>query len=291
VAILSAGVVAPIYAQWTWNPAPLNAINMDVQRQGIMAQVANHSNKVARERGPGHSDTVSVAPTNGVSPEKLRYKPSSIRRKANYAGFVAQSRRADPAGADALAATLATDPIARLEPLLARYGLTTSNVADAYAVYWEEAWEAVHGVDGPDTREAAQAIKRQAAEAILTTPEFARATDAQKQELADSLLVQAVLIGAAKHQAGGDRGKLRQIADAVRQGAKGMGLDLDAMTLTEAGFVPAKKTGAADPAPGAPREALAATGDETPGYGLLAAGGGAGLGAAFLIGKGMGRRE
>jgi hypothetical protein len=230
--------------------------------------------------------------TNSTSSAEsmLRYSPSDARRQANYARFVEQSGRSDPDGAKSLAATLGTDPIAQMGPGLAKYGLTIGDVADAYTVYWVEAWQAVHGTSPHDSREAAQAIKRQAAAALLATPEFAGATDAQKQELADSLLVQAVLIGAAKHQAGGDKIKLRQIADSVRQGAKGMGLDLDAMTLTEQGFVPAKKTGAADPAPGAAREALAATGDGKSDYGLLAVAGGAGLGAAFLIGKAMERR-
>ena len=49
---------------------------------------------------------------------------------------------------------------------------------------------------------------------------------------------------------------------------------------------------AADPAPGAEPGPLAATSeaDSPPSYGFLAAAGGAGLGAAFLIGKAMGRK-
>ncbi len=134
-----------------------------------------------------------------------------------------------------------------MAPELAKFGLRTDNLADAYTVYWVEAWQAAHGRSDEGSRAQAQAVKAQAARALLATPEVARATDAQKQELADALLVQALLIGAAKNQAGGDPAKLRAVGQAVRQGAKASGLDLDAMTLTEDGFVPAgKKVGALD---------------------------------------------
>lgn len=177
------------------------------------------------------------APTRFVS---LTFAPSQARRKANYARFVAQSRSVDPAGAAGLAETLKSDPIAQMAPELARDGLRTDNVADAYTVYWVEAWETVHGVTGETSRGTAEAVQRQASAALLATPEFANATDAQKQEFADALLVQALLIGAAREQAGGDAAKLREIANAVRQGARASGLDLDAMMLTEDGFVPAE---------------------------------------------------
>ena len=214
------------------------------------------------------------------------------RRQANYAGFVERSRRVDPAGADGLAETLRNDPVAMMKPELAKFGLRTDNVADAYAVYWVEAWQAVHGASGASSRATAQAVREQAARAISATPEFASATAAQKQEFAESYLVQALLVGAAKEQAGGDRAKLRQVSAAVEKGARAAGFDLRAVTLTEDGFAPAKRTGAADPAPGAEPQALAATGDagSRPGYGFLAAAGGAGLGAAFLVGKAMGRK-
>jgi hypothetical protein len=151
------------------------------------------------------------------------------------------------------------------------------------------AWQAAHGDASTPSRGKAQAVRAQASDALAATPEFARADDAAKQEYAEALLVQAALIDEMMSQYGSDPAVAPKLAASVRQGARASGLDLDAMTLTEAGFIPAKKTGAA-PAPGAPREALAATGDGKPGFGLLAAAGGAGLGAAFLIGKAMGRR-
>lgn len=240
----------------------------------------------------------SASPNNFVpqqanaSKVDLNFKVSPSRRRSNYARFVEKSRRADSAGAANLEATLRSDPIAAMTAQLASYGLRTDNVADAYSVYWVEAWQAVHGVTGDSSRTTAQAVREQAANAIRTTPEFAGATDAQKQEFADALLIQALLVGAAREQAQGDRAQLAKVAAAVEQGARATGLDLRAMTLTEAGFVAAKKTGAADPTTGATTKALAANDDAglQPGYGFLTAAGGAGVSAAFLMGKTLGRK-
>lgn len=75
----------------------------------------------------------------------------------------------------------------------------------------------------------------QAARALAASG-LAGAGGAAKQELAESLLLQTVLIEAAVEQAQGDPRRLRDVGAAVNTGAKGMGLDLTRMNLTEAGF-------------------------------------------------------
>ena len=58
--------------------------------------------------------------------------------------------------------------------------------------------------------------------------------------MAESLLIHAALIIAAQEAAADDPALVNQLADAVRQGAKASGLDLDAIRLTATGFVPVK---------------------------------------------------
>lgn len=216
------------------------------------------------------------------------FNPSASRRSANLARFVQQSRKVDPQRAAAMERLFrGTDVIAAMGQALAPVGLRTDDVADAYAVWWMSAWQLAHGDASAPDRATAQAVRAQAADALAVTPEFVSADDAAKQELAEAMLVQAALIDGMMEEYGRDPAMDSKVASSVRQGAKAFGLDLDATMLTKAGFVPAKKTGAANPAPGAAREALAASGDRKPGYGLLAVAGGAGLGAAFLIGKAM----
>lgn len=207
-------------------------MNEMMLEQNLKAATANDDDADARSL-----DVSSLS--SAKSSVQLDFTPSMQRRRANYASFVERTRRVDPAGAAGLEANLKRDPIALAEPELAKVGLRVDNVADAYAVYWVEAWQAVHGVNGASSRATAQAVRAQAARAISATPEFASATAAQKQEFAESYLVQAVMVGAAKEQAAGDPAKLAQVSAAVEKGARAAGLDLRAMTLTEEGFRPA----------------------------------------------------
>ena len=130
---------------------------------------------------------------------------------------------------------------------------------------------------------------------------------AQKQEMAEAMLIQAALIDSSAQVYADDDNLKQQLATAVKKGAKASGLDLDAMTLTEGGFVSVKgrKTGdASDAAKGAnPASAPtavaandAATGpdndttSDTGKWALIAAAGGAGLAGVFLFGKAMGKK-
>jgi hypothetical protein len=227
------------------------------------------------------------------------YIASIPRRRANFSQFVEKSRKVDPAGSAKLQQLLgSTDVIAALGGELQRYGLRTDNVADAYAVYWVQAWQAVNGDTSDPDRATMQAVKRQSANAIASTPEFASASDATKQEMAEAMMVQAMLISASVDTYKDDPNMMRQLGAAVRKGAKASSIDLDSMTLTDEGFVPSGRTGAANPAPSEPEQALAANtapapkaaNDTSPPYVLLAATGGAGIGGVFLLGKMMGRR-
>ena len=171
----------------------------------------------------------------------LKFAPSASRKSRNLAQFVEKSREADPQGAAQMERLFAsTDVIGEIGKGIAPYGLKTNNVADAYAVYWMTAWQVAHGDTSDFTRSQSQAVKQQAANALLATPEFVSATDAVKQEMAEAYLVQAALIQASVDVAQTDRTIAKGLPSAVRKGAKASGLDLDAMTLTDEGFVPAQ---------------------------------------------------
>lgn len=175
-----------------------------------------------------------------ANPAALGYIPDLKVRQHNLAGFVKRTRVQSPENADQMARLFAsTDIFAAFEQGLAPTGLRIDNVADAYAVYWIAAWEAAHGITGSQTSRAqAQGVKAQVSRALLSTPDFTVASASQKQELAEALLVQAALISASA-EAAANASQRASFGKAVRQGAKAMGLDLDAMVLSEAGFVSA----------------------------------------------------
>ena len=81
-----------------------------------------------------------------------------------------------------------------------------------------------------------QAVKRQATDALLAAAGVTAMTEAQKQEFAESLLVQAMLIDASVDMAREQPALMPQLKLAVAKGARRSGLDLSAMTLTPQGF-------------------------------------------------------
>jgi hypothetical protein len=250
----------------------------------------------ARDRTIGQQTTASAVNRsfNG------NFSSSKARTRTNLARFVEKSRTSDPAGAAKMAQLFAsTDIIGMIDQKMQQtYGMRANNVADAYAVWWVSAWMGSKGRSDDATPGQMAMVKRQASNALAATSEFVSATDSGKQELSEAMLVQAAMIGDTIDTYKSDPAMLAKARAAIAKGAREMGLDLNSMTLTDEGFVPARKTGAADPAPGTPEQALAANtapaaaaaNDTSPPYLLLAAAGGAGIGGVFLFGKMMGRR-
>lgn len=229
LALIAVFIANPIFAQsWSWNPAPSNAILMDVQRAGMMSSIRSQNNE---------TDSDEAA----ESPAELSYTFSADQMRSNLQNFVNKTRAQDPVGAAQMEQLFGSvDVIGEIGKVMSQFGLSKDNAADAYAVYWVSAWQA--SVGDMSTKPAAtyKLVAAQAALGLLQSPEFAKANDAQKQEMAEALLVQAALIDAHKESAAGNPEQLKAVANAVRQGAKASGLDLDKMTLTEEGFAPAK---------------------------------------------------
>lgn len=167
----------------------------------------------------------------------LVYAPTVTRTRTNIASFAAKSRAVDPQGAGAMEKLFATsDIMGQLEAGIRPLGLTRTNMADAYALWWVVAWKATQGRNEDPPRSQMQAVKRQATDALLAAPDVATMTDAQKQEFAESLLVQAMLIDASVDMAREQPALMAPLKAAVAKGAKASGLDLAAMTLTPQGF-------------------------------------------------------
>lgn len=174
-------------------------------------------------------------------PQALRFVPSKPRRQQNLAAFVEKTRRVDPENADALARLFASgDVIEQVGPMIRPLGLRIDDLADAHALWWIAAWNATQGSNATPSRDTARAVREQSARALAATPGIVSAGDAGKQEFAEALLVQVMFIDAAVEHNKASPSQLRALAAAVRQGAGRMGLDLSAMRLTDAGFVPAR---------------------------------------------------
>ncbi|RZF65150.1 hypothetical protein EWE75_07205 [Sphingomonas populi] len=171
----------------------------------------------------------------------LSFRPDPAVRKANYAQFIAKTRAVDPQGASQLEHLLATtDVMAEAQKWMGRYGMHTTDVADALAVYLATAWYTIRADTSDPTPGQLRGLRNQLARAIGATPEFASASDAMKQQLSEANLIQALILSSVAEQAKKNPELRPKVAEAVAQGARNSyGFDLRGMALTDHGLVPA----------------------------------------------------
>ncbi len=200
--------------------------------------IRDELNRSTPDDASGESGFVSKANDVAI----LSYAPSKSRTRTNLQSFVNKTKANDPAGAEQMEQLFASsDVIGTIGLAMNNIGLNRNNAADAFTVYWISAWKASVGDKSTASPAAYQAASAQAARGLSSSAEFARASDAQKQEMAEALMIQAALIDAHMEAAAADPAQMKALSKAVKQGARASGLDLDSMTLTENGFVPAKE--------------------------------------------------
>jgi hypothetical protein len=269
-----------VYAQYipTFQPA------MDIGVAGslYLGDEGTVSDLIREPRSSSRNNFERVAPSFSSA-----YIPQKNRTQANLQNFIEKIRPADPSGAQQLEQLFAsTDIIGAIGSIMQGVGLDKNNAADAFAVYWVSAWQASSGELQTASGATYRAVAAQSARLLSVTSVFADANDAQKQEMAEALMVQAAVIDSHKDAVGGDSAKMKALSKAVIEGASASGLELDKMTLTEEGFVPRKGRKGADASDlvRGDRALASAESDNTLTYGIM---GVVGLGAAFMIGKGM----
>jgi hypothetical protein len=280
----------PIAAQnWTYNPAASQAIMADVQHQALMSSMKSSASN-ARTSEQENSATAALA-----------YTPSKSRTHANLQALSKRLAASDPATAQQAEQLFANnDVIGAVQDVMDQFGLERNNVAHAYAVYWVVYWGLANKVSDAPSTAAMQAVAAQAERGFAANAEFAAMDNAQKQATAEELMALTAIMDATSEQAKSDPALADQIARASLEGSRKSGLDLDKMTLTENGFVPEKprkRSDAADVVAGE-EKALASFapaapspgGDASLNYAAIAGAAGAGLGAAFLIGKAMAKK-
>ncbi len=265
---------------------------MIVGRMNDIAMQETVRDKSPRKQGAPIQSTKAMAPT--------KFAPVKSRTKQNLAAVVIHMRKTDPAAAAQMEQLFAsTDIIGAVGGVMDRYGLQRNNVAHAYALYWVAYWALANNQHEAPSANAIRAVAAQAELGFSGNAQFASMNDAQKQAAAEELMALAAILDATSEQAKTDPALAAQAAKASIEGSRKSGLDLDKMTLTDNGFVPAKarkRSDASDAVPGEERAMAAndAGGDggdgAGPNYALIAGAAGAGLGLAFLLGKAMGKK-
>ncbi len=219
--------VTPANAQPLFNFITRTTIPIVIQCPGC-----NNANRGKRPSIPAQKTVSSVG-------ARLSYRPSTAVHERTVAQIIANTRAQDPASAQKIAQILSSrNIVAKVHQDMPRLGLQPNNVADAYALYWTSAWQGTRGLNDDLPKSQMIAVRSQAAEALLKIPQFRSATDAQKQEMTEIMIIQAALILISIEEAKSDPALLAQTQKAISQGAKNFGLDLEKMTLTTQGFRP-----------------------------------------------------
>jgi hypothetical protein len=189
----------------------------------------------ARTQAPRPAAPAASPPLPASSPFSYVRNPA-ITRKVER-DFAAAFGAAMPGGDVQLAQAFSqTDWMGEYAKAMQPYGLRADDLADAITAYWMVSWGVVQGdQDYIPSRTQVQAVRAQVVQAL---PALAAATPAQRQEFAETLILQALFYDAlgraAMQQA--DPSMSQMVRQLVRQTAGMMGVDLAAVRLTDQGF-------------------------------------------------------
>lgn len=216
-------------------PAPASA--QGVFNMGMLTNTLSQGGSTQSESARANTSSVfrsmaRVPRSATVNRAAITYRPSTAVRQRNMQGFVARLRRVDPKSAADLQQTFARrDVVAEVGGVMRPVGLNPNNVADAMAMYLVAAYYGVRGsVDSKPSDY--KVVSAQLARAISTTPGFAGASDALKQEIAESMLVQAVLVDQAVQAAQKQPSAMPSIKAAIAKGSRAaFGFDVSKMQL------------------------------------------------------------
>lgn len=132
------------------------------------------------------------------------------------------------------------DPWREFDQTLGFAGYSSSNLADVTTAYYVITWQVVSGEQAIDFLPGIRLVRDSVAIALLHDPRVAALSDAEKQEASVVMAYKAIV---AAHRArelrrSNDRSGLERLRQEVRDSvARGQGVDLAALRLTNLGFV------------------------------------------------------
>lgn len=216
---------------------PFPAIAQGVFDMGALTNTLSQGALVQSETARARTNQIfrpqaRVPRSQAVDRAALLYRPDMTVRKRNMTQIVERLRRVDPVGAADLQRTFASrDVIAEMDRVMRPVGLKPDNVADAVATYLVTAYYGVRGSTEGEPHEF-KAVSAQVGRALGADPAFTSASDASKQEMAESMLVQAVLANQAVQAAQKQPSAMPAVKAAIGQGTRSsFGMDLTRVRL------------------------------------------------------------
>ncbi|MEL6465200.1 MAG: DUF6683 family protein [Pseudomonadota bacterium] len=169
----------------------------------------------------------------------VQFTSDPARTQANLQSFIDSTP--DPQAKEGLKQLVQAQPTIIQDignALRARYGLNPHDLSDVFATWWISAWQITHGVNDNPSVATAQAVSEQVHAAFLDTSDFENLSEAQRQQIAEALLLQALLMSETASANRNNPAAQTAIAQGVARSALQNGIDLSLFTLTQDGFVP-----------------------------------------------------
>lgn len=228
-ALSSLGLAAPVLAQYT--PGSFmyfdHLANNFAVNIGMIGQTVNASD-----------DDDEVAPK--VQPKRqvrLDFTPSKVVRQKTITTVIDAIGQLNPAQRNELrAAFVNNDLFSQAETALRPYNVRTNNVADAMTVYLISAWDAAHGVSDQASVGKFAAVRSQIADGLSQNQAIGGLSDATKQELSDTLFINAFLIDAMADSAKENPSIAANVRRSAMEGATVFGFDLSKIQIGENGI-------------------------------------------------------
>ncbi len=189
------------------------------------------------ERGSAHHKSGGPSYDARVT-TRAAFTPSPVVRKRNVAAFIGNIRKNNPQAAALLEKEFARkDMFGEIAKELSKVGLKTDSVTDAFTVYMVTAWQGVRGQNGDINPAYIKGVRDQMSHVLANIPAVTSASDAKKQELAESFILQSILIdstvaGAKKQPALMPKVKASLLASTQAT----VGYDLTKFKLSEKGL-------------------------------------------------------
>ncbi|WP_026792215.1 DUF6683 family protein [Pleomorphomonas oryzae] len=143
-----------------------------------------------------------------------------------------------PGGRRIAASMRDSDPVRSWARIVGDDELKPGDMADAVTAYWILNW--VMANDADSTRDEAQGVRRQVRRMMASSPGYGRLKEAQRQEISEVLMLNFLIQHAAftDAKARGDSETIDRLGQAaVARFKTEMGVDLNGLRLTDAGFM------------------------------------------------------
>lgn len=241
VAVTLLGTVPRAYGQYMsmFNSANMAAVNIagTISVNSAIGRSAN----IASSSSSSSAGDGWLAPTESAPQpyQPIYYNVDPAVRAAVIETYVDRARDIDAAEGEALAQVFRDrDLISETAQNLTAYGLDINDLGDVITAYWAVNWGAVHQSGRPSVAQV-QGLRQQFRTALAGSQISARTTPAERQQMADDMLIRLILIDGSVEQGlrEGNTAQLQTVSDYVqRSSLTTMGIDLAALDLTAEGL-------------------------------------------------------